>query len=184
MSGPQAELLTAAGLYRGPDLLRPGTPLPTEQCTAKVARVQVEVAPGRPRVRHRPSHRRLRTCGYCRGMTGSPGKPVRGGKTFVEKLWRSARRNRKGLTTRRRKSFRCKVPETGLEPALPVKGTRPSTWRVCQFRHSGAMDYPIPYGTGHIQIKGHLSLLSKVHSAMLPARDWTLLNRTRAWKIR
>jgi hypothetical protein len=30
------------------------------------------------------------------------------------------------------------VPETGLEPALPVKATRPSTWRVCQFRHSGS----------------------------------------------
>ena len=31
------------------------------------------------------------------------------------------------------------MPETGLEPALPVKATRPSTWRVCQFRHSGAI---------------------------------------------
>src|SRR5947209_4092051 len=31
------------------------------------------------------------------------------------------------------------LPETGLEPALPVKATRPSTWRVCQFRHSGAL---------------------------------------------
>ena len=38
-----------------------------------------------------------------------------------------SQRNRKGLTTNRRKSFRCKVPETGLEPALPVKATRPST---------------------------------------------------------
>src|SRR5207248_2998354 len=36
-------------------------------------------------------------------------------------------RNRKGLATHRRKSFRCKVPETGLEPAPPVKATRPST---------------------------------------------------------
>src|SRR6516225_8424850 len=31
------------------------------------------------------------------------------------------------------------VPETGVEPALPVKATRPSTWRVCQFRHSGVV---------------------------------------------
>src|SRR5689334_12492590 len=30
------------------------------------------------------------------------------------------------------------VPETGLEPALPLPGTRPSTWRVCQFHHSGS----------------------------------------------
>src|SRR5262245_52143872 len=36
-----------------------------------------------------------------------------------------------------RKPLPLKVPETGLEPALPLKATRPSTWRVCQFRHSG-----------------------------------------------
>src|SRR3954453_7426894 len=39
------------------------------------------------------------------------------------------------------------VPETGLEPALPVKGTRPSTWRVCQFRHSGAGGSPYLRGS-------------------------------------
>lgn len=29
------------------------------------------------------------------------------------------------------------VPKTGLEPARGVIPTRPSTWRVCQFRHFG-----------------------------------------------
>ncbi len=29
------------------------------------------------------------------------------------------------------------VPRTGVEPALPIKGTSPSSWRVCQFRHLG-----------------------------------------------
>jgi hypothetical protein len=33
----------------------------------------------------------------------------------------------KGLAPHRRKPLCCKVPETGLEPALPVKATRPST---------------------------------------------------------
>jgi hypothetical protein len=30
----------------------------------------------------------------------------------------------------RRKPLKGKVPETGIEPALPITGTRPSTWRV------------------------------------------------------
>ena len=29
------------------------------------------------------------------------------------------------------------VPETGLEPAPEINRTSPSSWRVCQFRHSG-----------------------------------------------
>src|ERR1019366_8878742 len=47
------------------------------------------------------------------------------GKKVVEKLWRSPWRNRKGLTTRRRKSFCSIVPETGLEPALPLQEPGP-----------------------------------------------------------
>jgi excisionase family DNA binding protein len=50
----------------------------------------------------------------------------------------SRRQAKRAHGTVRRKPFRVKVPETGIEPALPVMGTRPSTWRVCQFRHSGA----------------------------------------------
>src|SRR5437868_7959289 len=44
----------------------------------------------------------------------SPEKPVR-------------QRKSKGLAAEARKPF-GKLPETGLEPALPVKATRPSTW--------------------------------------------------------
>ena len=29
------------------------------------------------------------------------------------------------------------VPKTGVEPIRGVSPTRPSTWRVCQFRHFG-----------------------------------------------
>jgi hypothetical protein len=65
------------------------------------------------------------TGGNCWGMAGNPGKRVRGGEKSVEKLWRSAWRNRKGLTTRRRKSLCCLVPETGLEPALPLQEPGP-----------------------------------------------------------
>src|SRR5262249_46525398 len=53
----------------------------------------------------------------------------------------------------RRNSLPCKVPETGIEPALPVMGTRPSTWRVCQFRHSGAMRTSIRYEASLPEIK-------------------------------
>src|SRR5581483_8839127 len=40
--------------------------------------------------------------------------------------------SKKGLRRFGRKPLCHKVPETGLEPARPVKVTRPSTWRVCQ----------------------------------------------------
>src|SRR5579859_6033377 len=46
-----------------------------------------------------------------------------------------------GVTAVRRNPLCFKLPETGLEPALPVKATRPSTWRVCQFRHSGSASH-------------------------------------------
>jgi hypothetical protein len=42
------------------------------------------------------------------------------------------------ISLRRESERPLGLPETGLEPALPIKATRPSTWRVCQFRHSGA----------------------------------------------
>jgi hypothetical protein len=81
---------------------------------------------GFPRQRPRLLH--LCSCGDSRGECGRTGKRPR---TRKKKLWRNCgdrlRRNRKGLTTNRRKSLCCKVPETGLEPARSVKITRPST---------------------------------------------------------
>ena len=43
------------------------------------------------------------------------------------------RRMKKGKDFCYEKSLPFKVPETGLEPALPVKATRLSTWRVCHY---------------------------------------------------
>src|SRR5262249_55438789 len=65
----------------------------------------------------------------------------------------------------RRKPLKGKVPETGLEPALPVKATRPSTWRVCQFRHSGWISH-LHYGSR----QGGINRLfgNRLHDSLVP----------------
>jgi hypothetical protein len=63
--------------------------------------------------------RTLHTQGFSHLLNRSfPGKGKR------QSAWNRAR------PTVCRKTLPCLVPETGLEPALPVMGTRPSTWRV------------------------------------------------------
>jgi hypothetical protein len=53
---------------------------------------------------HRSPRGIIGTGGDCRETAGNPGKRFMCGKKVVEKLWRSAWRNRKGLTPVRRKS--------------------------------------------------------------------------------
>jgi len=47
-------------------------------------------------------------------------------------------RERKGSRLVDATPYAVTVPETGLEPARACKPTSPSSWRVCQFRHSGS----------------------------------------------
>ena len=76
--------------------------------------------------------------------------------------------NEKGLASHRRKSLCHIMPETGLEPALLVKATRPSTWRVCQFRHSGSC-----------VIRVALVLISVEVAEILEARFLSFVSRSR-----